>query len=99
MKINAFFSRAFPFLIFVSGILYFCFRILNFDLTYVPGDLGDSRFIHFLLEHGHRWLAGNDSSFWNFCHNPIYDKYFSRSRSRISRKALENFQLVKGELR
>jgi hypothetical protein len=31
----------------------------------IPGDLGDARFINYLLEHGYRWLKGDVSSFWS----------------------------------
>ncbi|MCA6361611.1 MAG: hypothetical protein IM638_01105 [Bacteroidetes bacterium] len=55
----------FPALVFLSGLIYFCLRILGFGLEYIPGDLGDSRFINFLLEHGHQWISGKETSFWN----------------------------------
>jgi hypothetical protein len=62
---NLIFKRSFPFLLFFIGVYYFCFRILGFNLEYIPGDLGDSRFINFLLEHGHQYLIGNENSFWS----------------------------------
>ena len=34
-------------------------------LEYIPGDLGDARFINFLLEHGHQSITGNGPSFWD----------------------------------
>lgn len=40
-------------------------RILGLDMSHMPGDLGDSRFIHFILEHGHKWLIGVHENFWN----------------------------------
>ena len=52
-------------LIFLSGLFYFCFRILGFQLQFVPGDLGDSRFVNYLLEHGFKWVSGQTVSFWN----------------------------------
>ncbi|NVK63692.1 MAG: hypothetical protein HWE22_03855 [Flavobacteriales bacterium] len=58
-------SKTLPILIFLLGLWYFCFRILGFGLEFVPGDLGDSRFINFLLEHGYQWGVGNKASFWN----------------------------------
>ena len=54
-----------PLIAFVIGIWYFCLRILGYDFEYIPGDLGDSRFINFLLEHGHRWVSGELPDFWD----------------------------------
>jgi len=31
----------------------------------LPGDLGDTRFNLYVLEHGYRWLVGLEPSFWN----------------------------------
>jgi hypothetical protein len=57
-------EKAIVLLVFLFGIWYFCFRILGYGLEYIPGDLGDSRFINYLLEHGYTWLSGNTDSFW-----------------------------------
>lgn len=53
-----------PFLVFCFGVWYFCLRILGTGLEFIPGDLGDSRFINFLLEHGYHWMRGEVGSFW-----------------------------------
>jgi hypothetical protein len=58
-------SKWLPVLIFVVGLWYFCFRILGFGLEFIPGDMGDSRFINYLLEHGYQWSLGNKDAFWN----------------------------------
>ena len=58
-------SKGLPILVFLIGLWYFCFRILGFGLEFVPGDMGDSRFINYLLEHGYQWSMGNKSAFWN----------------------------------
>lgn len=58
-------SKVLPVLVFFFGLWYFCFRILGFGMEYIPGDLGDSRFINYLLEHGYQWSIGNKPSFWN----------------------------------
>lgn len=58
-------SVGLPIAVFLIGLWYFCFRILGFGLEFVPGDMGDSRFINFLLEHGYQWSTGNAPSFWN----------------------------------
>lgn len=58
-------SKWLPLVIFLFGLWYFCFRILGFGLEFIPGDMGDSRFINYLLEHGYQWSTGNSPSFWN----------------------------------
>lgn len=58
-------SRVLPALVYLFGLWYFCFRILGPSMEFVPGDMGDSRFINFLLEHGYQWSIGNADSFWN----------------------------------
>lgn len=62
---NKLLERIFVLLIFLFGIWYFCLRILGYSLDYIPGDLGDSRFINYLLEHGYSWLSGKCDSFWS----------------------------------
>lgn len=64
-KGNEFLYYTFPFITFFVGIGYFCMRILGYDWAFIPGDLGDSRFINFLLEHGFRWLKGDVDNFWD----------------------------------
>ncbi|MFI5203984.1 MAG: hypothetical protein ACHQF2_05755, partial [Flavobacteriales bacterium] len=54
-----------PWLAFTAGMCYFCLGILGYDLTYIPGDKGDSRYINYLLEHGYQWICGDVSTFWN----------------------------------
>lgn len=51
--------------VFLIGLLYYCLRITGFGLEFVPGDLGDARFINYLLEHGHRYIIGDVDSFWS----------------------------------
>lgn len=65
MKLYKIIQRFAPFFAFILGIWYFCIRILGYNLEYIPGDLGDSRFINYLLEHGYRWIMGKDPSFWD----------------------------------
>jgi hypothetical protein len=40
-------------------------RPLGPNLSRLPGDLGDSRFNNYILEHDFRWITGQDSSLWN----------------------------------
>ncbi|MBP7509492.1 MAG: hypothetical protein KA807_16895 [Prolixibacteraceae bacterium] len=56
---------AIPIIAFLFGIWYFCIRLLGYNLEYIPGDLGDSRFINYLLEHGFKWISGDIKSFWD----------------------------------
>ena len=39
--------------------------LLGADGSRLPGDLVDSRFIGYVLEHGSLWLAGKTEGFWN----------------------------------
>jgi len=54
-----------PLIIFILGVWFFCVRILGYNFEYIPGDLGDSRFINFLLEHAHQWITGHADGFWD----------------------------------
>ncbi len=65
MQIKTLLSKSFPFFLYGFGMYYFCLSILGTDLSYIPGDLGDSRLINYFLEHGFRWFTGADESFWN----------------------------------
>jgi hypothetical protein len=38
---------------------------LFFRVDQIPGELGDTRFNMYVLEHGYRWLMHLDSSFWS----------------------------------
>lgn len=50
----------------IPGVLLFLAGMtLFFNADQIPGDLGDSRFNMFVLEHGYRWLIGLDASFWS----------------------------------
>ena len=50
----------------VLGVaLFLVGSALFFKPNQVPGDLGDSRFNMYVLEHGYRWLIGLDPSFWS----------------------------------
>jgi len=57
-------ERSAAWLLFLLGMWYFCLRLLGYGLEYIPGDLGDSRFINYLLEHGYLWMTGNTNTFW-----------------------------------
>jgi hypothetical protein len=65
MKAGQLYYKLLPFAAFLFGIWYFCLRILGNHLEYIPGDLGDARFINYLLEHGYQWMKGNIHHFWD----------------------------------
>src|SRR3989338_385143 len=46
----------------VIGLVFTTFQVIGFDLSIYPGDFGDGRFNNFILEHGHRFLTGQESS-------------------------------------
>lgn len=48
----------------IAGLCLFNLRITGFELTYIPGDSGDARFINYLLEHGYLSFSGQHA-FWD----------------------------------
>lgn len=65
MRVLSFLNRAAPLIAFLLGIWYFCIRILGYGFEFIPGDMGDSRFINYLLEHAYRWFSGDVAYFWD----------------------------------
>jgi len=49
----------------IIGLFHFPLSLVQLNLSYIPGDLGDARFINFVLEHGYQYLIGNEPSFYN----------------------------------
>jgi len=66
---NKYVVKAFWFLIiiipFLIGFKQYPLFILGTDLSYLPGDYGDARFINYVLEHGYQYIIGNRDSFYN----------------------------------
>jgi hypothetical protein len=56
--------------LFAVGFWQFPLAVIGPGFTHLPGDLVDSRFNHYVLEHGHRWLTGQQRRFWDapFCY-------------------------------
>ena len=48
----------------ISGLIFVVAPGLNMGQT-MPGDIGDSSFNNFVLEHFFRWITGRVDSFWN----------------------------------
>ncbi len=61
--------KSFDLLIFIitffCGFYFHIFGNLGFDLSKLPGDLGDTRLNNYFLEHGYLYLTGQVSSFWD----------------------------------
>ena len=53
------------------GLLIFLYPIIFINHSLMPGDLGDARFINYILEHGYLFFSGDElhKSFWNL---PIF---------------------------
>jgi hypothetical protein len=47
------------------GFYNFPLSLVKTNFSYMPGDLGDARFINFVLEHGYQYLIGNQPSFYD----------------------------------
>lgn len=55
-----------PFLLGLAlGLTFVTFQVLKFDLSIMPGDLGDTRFNNYVLEHGHKFITGQIDTYWN----------------------------------
>lgn len=54
----------YPLIALILGLLTVQFRVLGFDFSRIPGDLGDARFNLFLLEHAYQFTSGMVSDFW-----------------------------------
>ena len=52
-------------IIFLIGIWSVPLAIFGPDLALIPGDLGDSRFNNYILEHFHRFVTGKTDDYWN----------------------------------
>jgi hypothetical protein len=51
--------------VFFVGFTFFPLRTVGAGFDHLPGDLIDSRFNNYVLEHGYRWLTGPEPSFWD----------------------------------
>jgi hypothetical protein len=52
-------------LLLILGMWLVVLRPLGASLSLVPGDLGDSRFNNYILEHFFRWVTGSTQDYWN----------------------------------
>ena len=49
----------------LAAIMFLVGICLFFRVDKIPGELGDTRFNMYVLEHGYRWLVRQDNSFWS----------------------------------
>lgn len=49
----------------VIGLVVMPIALLGWDFSFIPGDLGDTRFNIYVLEHGYQFLIGKHESYWN----------------------------------
>lgn len=52
-------------MIYCAGIYLVPISMIHYDLTRIPGGLGDARLTNYFLEHGYKWLTGQAASFWD----------------------------------
>ncbi|WP_090247761.1 hypothetical protein [Lishizhenia tianjinensis] len=55
----------YPVLALVIGLVLVQMRVLGWDLSRIPGDLGDARFNMYLLEHAYQFSTGQWAEYWN----------------------------------
>jgi hypothetical protein len=51
--------------LFAWGLWSFPLALFGPDRSLIPGDLGDSRFNNYILEHFHQWSLGKVPSYWD----------------------------------
>jgi len=58
-------KKSIPYLMLLAGLYLVPLQLFRTDLSRMPGDLGDTRFNNYILEHGYRFLLGEEESFWS----------------------------------
>jgi len=54
-----------PLITCIIGLHFTIIGICQYDLSKIPGDLGDARFNMYILEHGYLYINHIDHTFWN----------------------------------
>ncbi|HSY60789.1 MAG TPA: hypothetical protein VK796_02885, partial [Cytophaga sp.] len=54
-----------PIIMLVLGMTMVIYQSVGFDLSVMPGTLGDGRFNNYILEHGYLYLTKGNMSYWN----------------------------------
>jgi len=65
MKNFKYFDIIICFVVLLAGVYIHIISNLGFDLSKIPGDLGDSRFNNYILEHGYLYITGKVQYFWS----------------------------------
>lgn len=55
----------YPLLTLILGLFLVQFRVMGWDFSRIPGDLGDARFNMYLLEHAYQFTSGQWTEYWN----------------------------------
>ena len=63
-KLRRYLSYAFVAGLLLIGLYQVPLKTLG-GFEYMPGDMGDTRLNNFFLEHGYRFLGGDEKSFWD----------------------------------
>jgi hypothetical protein len=58
-------SIIWPIIMLVLGMMMVIYQSVGFDLSVMPGTLGDGRFNNYILEHGYLYLTEGNISYWN----------------------------------
>jgi len=54
-----------PWLLLIIGIYSFPLSLIERGFSHIPGDMGDSRFNMYVLEHGFKFMSGEVKEYWN----------------------------------
>jgi hypothetical protein len=65
MQKQIYFNTSIITFIFLVGMYLVPIACLSLDLSYMPGDMKDNRLNNYFLEHGFKWLSGQQKNFWD----------------------------------
>ncbi|MBL0341441.1 MAG: hypothetical protein IPP71_11150 [Bacteroidetes bacterium] len=62
---NKLLNKIIPLVLVIAGLYCVPITLFDFDLTKIPGDLGDARFNNYILEHGYLFFSGQIEHYWD----------------------------------
>jgi hypothetical protein len=65
MQKQIYFNVSIIIFMFLVGMYLVPIACMNLDLSFMPGDMIDNRLNNYFLEHGFKWLSGQQKSFWD----------------------------------